>query len=319
MFVNGTRIGNAEERIREYCDIEIYRGYDDCHSINDTITIDDINAANILYAGIDRFDHMESQRILRCVSVSPLLRRIEDVDLGNQSSTEWSGMKERIRPLLSEFLSIQGVGLAKAMKILHLKRPRLFPILDAFVIKFLTGIDISGISKDRLFDIGMKALDISRSDIINNLEAFDDLQRKLTNLPIPLTTVRMYDILCWTTEKWVVRGNKHAPYGIASRSVGLNLSLSCPRIKTGSVEEAISVPSKLTEGKYWVNVDKPTKKCTIHAEGCQFERGKYETPLKGIGELRKDGGWLSFSSLEEAEGYCNQAWKQKGYVITRHC
>ncbi len=319
MFANGTRIGNTEERIREYCEIEIYRGYDDCHSINDTITIHDINVANKLYASIDRYDPLESQRILRCVSISPILRRIEDADLGNLSSAKWSSMKERIRPLLSEFLSIQGVGLAKAMKILHLKRPHLFPILDTFVIKFLTGIDISGISKNRLLDIGMQTLDISRNDITNNLEAFDDLQRKLTNLPIPLTTVRMYDILCWTNEKWVIRGKRRAPYGIASRSVGSNLGLSHPRIITSPAKEVISIPLKSTEGKYWVNVDKPTKKCTIHVEGCRFERGKYEMRLKGIGELRRDGGWLSFSSLEEAEGYCNQAWKRKGHTIIRHC
>lgn len=42
---------------------------------------------------------------------------------------------------------------------------------------------------------------------------------------------------------------------------------------------------------FLVNVDKPTRTCTIHKEGCRYVL-KNETPLKGIGELKDDGGWV---------------------------
>ena len=56
MFSNGKSILNPEDRIREYCEIEIYQGYDDKHSITNKITRYDVDAANKLYAMIDRYD-----------------------------------------------------------------------------------------------------------------------------------------------------------------------------------------------------------------------------------------------------------------------
>lgn len=50
----------------------------------------------------------------------------------------------------------------------------------------------------------------------------------------------------------------------------------------------------------WVNVDRPTAKEMLHAEHCRYVRDKHETELKGIGELKRDGGWLPFESLDEA-------------------
>lgn len=67
----------------------------------------------------------------------------------------------------------------------------------------------------------------------------------------------------------------------------------------------------------WVNVDKPTKRCVIHRQGCQYEQDKSETPHKGIGELKRDGGWLSFASIEEAEDYCRREWEARGYIVRR--
>jgi len=55
---------DPQERICEYCSIEIYHGYDDKHSINNVLTKEDIDAANNLYAMIDRYDNTESARLL---------------------------------------------------------------------------------------------------------------------------------------------------------------------------------------------------------------------------------------------------------------
>lgn len=40
-------------RILEYCEIEVYQGYDDKHAIDDNLTQEDIHTANKLYAMID--------------------------------------------------------------------------------------------------------------------------------------------------------------------------------------------------------------------------------------------------------------------------
>jgi hypothetical protein len=68
----------------------------------------------------------------------------------------------------------------------------------------------------------------------------------------------------------------------------------------------------------WVNVDKPTKRCTIHANpNCVYVIRKRETSYKGIEKMKRDGGWLSFSTIEDAESFCKT--KFFGYSTIRHC
>lgn len=68
---------------------------------------------------------------------------------------------------------------------------------------------------------------------------------------------------------------------------------------------------------FWVNVDKPTKKCVIHKEGCKYEQNKVETLFKGINELKRDGGWFCFVSMEETQDYCKGEWELEGYITRR--
>ena len=98
-----------------------------------------------------------------------------------------------------------GIGLAKATKILHLKRPNLFPVLDSFVINFLLGINVSSVEKRHQLDIGIQALEKTREIMIKQKGEFEKLIEQTRDLPIPLTPIRMFDILCWTTEKWDIR------------------------------------------------------------------------------------------------------------------
>jgi hypothetical protein len=58
---------------------------------------------------------------------------------------------------------------------------------------------------------------------------------------------------------------------------------------------------------YWINVDRPTKRASIHrAGGCGSEQNKAETPLKGVGQLKTDGGWLQFPTEQEAAAYAER-------------
>lgn len=221
---NGVVFYRPEERIREYCTIEVYRdigyrgGYDDHHNATDVVTEDDLEAANNLYANMSSGAR---RRILGNPEIPSRLAAVRDAELGEVSDKEWEDVKAVIRSLLAEFLSIPKVRLTKAMKVLHLKRPHLFPILDSFVVKFLTGNDLeeNRFSEEELLQIGITSLETARTDIVTNRAAFHELETRLSDLPIPLTAVRIYDILCWTQEKWVNRGDTSAPRGTASLSL----------------------------------------------------------------------------------------------------
>lgn len=221
---NGAVFHRPEERIREYCAIEVYRdrgyrgGYDDHHSITDVVTVDDLEAADNLYAHMNSEDR---RRIRANPQIPSKLAAVRDAELGEVSDEEWEHLRAAVRPLLAEFLSIPNVKLAKTMKVLHLKRPHLFPILDSFVVKFLTGNDLeeNRFSEEELLQIGIASLETARADIVANGAAFHELQYRLSDLPTPLTAVRIYDILCWTQEKWVNRGDTSAPRGTASLSL----------------------------------------------------------------------------------------------------
>ena len=211
---------DPQSRIREYCEIEIYHGYDDKHSIDNVISQRDVDAANNLYAMIGRYDKDESARLLsHSKSIIRFLASIPNVNIHEVVDSEWPRIRRRIGELLIEFLSIKGIGLAKATKILHLKRPNLIPVLDSLVINFLLGINISGIDKRRQVEIGLQALDHIRKTIINQKSAFEKLAEETRDLPIQLTIIRLFDILCWTAEKWDIRKNTNAPRGHASKSL----------------------------------------------------------------------------------------------------
>ena len=66
-----------------------------------------------------------------------------------------------------------------------------------------------------------------------------------------------------------------------------------------------------------MNVDIPTKSF-LHVEGCRFEVNKKATLLKGIEEIKKDGGWFSFPSLSEAKKYFEQKYPNKT-LFTHSC
>jgi hypothetical protein len=86
---------DPESRIREYCEIEVYSGYDDKHSVDNLITQSDIDAANKLYAMIDRYDKGESRRILEQSSrMAPILSSIPNQPLDSFGEIEWSEIKK---------------------------------------------------------------------------------------------------------------------------------------------------------------------------------------------------------------------------------
>ena len=206
------QIPNPEERIREYLRVEIFRGYDDKHAIDNIISQKDIRAANQLFA---RIGQETAKRLQTSSQLQNILSEVKNEGIGELSPNKWIIVKNQMNSLLKTACAINGVGLAVATKILHLKRPKLIPILDSFVIKLLTGHNITSANKLSLPQIGVDTMEIIREDLIEYHEEFDNLS-EIFYEPIPLEKIRIYDILAWSTEKWDIQGNTMAPYGKAT-------------------------------------------------------------------------------------------------------
>jgi hypothetical protein len=52
----------------------------------------------------------------------------------------------------------------------------------------------------------------------------------------------------------------------------------------------------------WLNVDFPDRLCTVHKSSCAYVLHE-ETPLKGIRQMKDDGGWYDFTKVDEAESW----------------
>lgn len=289
---DGRVIDNPEKRIREYRSVEIYKGYDDCHNINDEISMDDIDAANRLFA---RISNQAAENLINASDIPLLLRKIENQNLENLNDAEWKETKENLEKLFNACLDKIGVGLAVATKVLHLKRPSLIPILDSFVMQFLLDVDTSSISKRRQLRQGIKACDIIRLDLINNRETFEALQKSLSDFSIPLENVRLYDILCWSTEKWDIREELDAPQGKPRESV---------RPREGITEKKKSDKKKKDEKiGFAVYVDGPEDYAMIHRRNCSHYQNRE-------GDDMDTGYWKSgFESKKDALNFAQNTGK----------
>ena len=68
----------------------------------------------------------------------------------------------------------------------------------------------------------------------------------------------------------------------------------------------------------WLNIDNPTKKCTLHSDpNCVYLKNKKETEYKGIGELKRHGGYLEFLNETEAREF--YLAKLERYHFIEHC
>ncbi|RPF53329.1 hypothetical protein [Aquisalibacillus elongatus] len=66
----------------------------------------------------------------------------------------------------------------------------------------------------------------------------------------------------------------------------------------------------------WVNIDVPTKCYTLHRE-CSYTNRMCETPYKGVGKLKRDGGWIRFRNEDIALKRQQEEYEQ--YELIIHC
>jgi hypothetical protein len=100
-----------------------------------------------------------------------------------------------LRRLYDAFAGIRGVGLSKASKALHRKRPALIPMLDSVVQSYLADDD-----PGKQAQFGERALALIRGykrDLDRNRAALHTLRRELRQRGHLLTEVRIIDLLIW--------------------------------------------------------------------------------------------------------------------------
>lgn len=70
---------------------------------------------------------------------------------------------------------------------------------------------------------------------------------------------------------------------------------------------------------YWLNIDIPTRNWRLHKDNCRRSRGKYKTALKGVGNLRRDGGWLEFKTEQERKDFFQKNFDPRlGFELTKY-
>ena len=113
---------------------------------------------------------------------------------GASASVPWIPL----RALFDAFADIRGVGVAKATKALHPKRPALIPMLDSVVRGYLTDDDPGPRAP-----FAERALALVRGykrDLDRNRTTLRAVRRELRRQGHELTEVRILDLLIWSAQ-----------------------------------------------------------------------------------------------------------------------
>jgi hypothetical protein len=126
------------------------------------------------------------ERALRAIALDASL-------VGSGDTVPWLALRQ----LFDAFAGIRGVGLSKATKALHRKRPALIPMLDSVVQKYLADDDPGAQAP-----FGERALALVRgykSDVDRNCAALSTIRRELGR-GRELSEVRILDLLIWSDQ-----------------------------------------------------------------------------------------------------------------------
>jgi len=160
-----------------------------------------------------RLRYTERDEVVARAASAPWTELAADADLADADPTVPGGTFAQAACLYWTFTwpdRIRGVRVAKAHKILHIKRPRFYPILDDHIRRLYRPCALPWL--DRLSHLkGMTAEDSPlywaafRDDLIRNQNAIDGYRTHLADdddetvrLMATLTSVRLQDIIAWT-------------------------------------------------------------------------------------------------------------------------
>lgn len=179
---------------------------------NDITATDARAALSIAHAGALNLPPSQlSRAIVRNRTLQEALARIElEADLFALDEREFNSyLGGPIPQALRALVGVKHLNLALASKLLYLKRPRLFPILDRYPFAFYSYIYFDR-PKERNVSTALKLLREFRADGRNNLDVLMLLGEKMTaaanrrlgaGLPLSLSPVRVLDRVIWRHVK----------------------------------------------------------------------------------------------------------------------
>lgn len=168
------------------------------------IVSDDITAINTTMRA--RSSHADWELILARPSLPELAAVQSDWDIFETSTAEWRrGAVPTKLAALFDVVTGPGIGISRATKVLHIKRPRLIPVCDSYVLR-LMGIpgDNSG-SAVALIE-HLRSLRAGLRPVLSRLQG--DLRRR----GCERTLLRIADALIWSSypDTWLARSRRTA-------------------------------------------------------------------------------------------------------------
>lgn len=132
----------------------------------------------------------------------PWLEEIDpSLDLIEADDAQWE-LADGERLVGAALLAVvgQGRGVAVATKMLHLKRPRLFPILDRFVVEMLGGrIPDDALPNVRAQEATRLVVHLRRQGR-DNIHALKEIQSQLSKQGFERSLVRILDAILWPSH-----------------------------------------------------------------------------------------------------------------------
>lgn len=173
------------------------------HGEPNVLTVDEIWKTRIINS---RFSHAECSELERASigwaslwAAIPASSHIKDADPAIEG-----GLYDEMSKLYTLMTNIHGVSTAKASKVLHFKRPHLYPILD----RRLMGVyrDEAEVAARHYPSRGFRRMHWAaiRNDVIANKQALRELRRDLATTDpalaslASLSDLRLLDILSWS-------------------------------------------------------------------------------------------------------------------------
>lgn len=111
----------------------------------------------------------------------------------------WQAAKPAIKTALIE-ITAPGRNVSVSTKMLHLKRPKLFPVLDTLVVERIGGKYYTGKFADRRADRSLEFIEHLRGQAIASRPALEQIQARLAAVELSRTLTRILDALLWMTN-----------------------------------------------------------------------------------------------------------------------
>lgn len=164
-----------------------------------SVTEADVRAINVTMGA--RSPRADWAKLIKRGDLPELKALSQNLDLFQTSDGRWS--KERVPARLAALFNAvigKGIGIARATKVLHIKRPRLIPVCDSYVLR-LMGIPDVGAESGLALVEQIRAI---RNDLLPTLL---DLQVRLRERGCDRTLVRILDSLLWNgyPDTWLKR------------------------------------------------------------------------------------------------------------------